>query len=83
MATLLLKDLNDQVVSEYEIASEEEKLQVNKVIEDVLCLWSHRRTEVSSENRLWQEMADFIENHQTFALDWEHNKLSREEMNVR
>ena len=64
MATLLLKDLNDQVVSEHEIASEEEKLQVNKVIENILSLWSHRRFETSTENGLWQEMANFIENHQ-------------------
>lgn len=83
MATLLVKDLDDQVVHDYEIASVEEKLQVNKVIEDILSLWSRRHTEISSENGLWQEMADFLENHQTFALDWEHNKLSQEEMNER
>ena len=83
MATLLVKNLNDQAVHDYEIASDEERLQVNKVIEDILSLWSHRRTEISTEKGLWQEMADFIENHQTFALDWERNKLSREEMNER
>ncbi len=83
MATLLVKDLNEQIVSDYEIASEEEKLQVNKVIEDSLSLWSHRRIEMFTENGTWQEMADFIENHPTFALDWEQNKLSREEMNER
>ncbi len=83
MATLLVKDVNDQAVSEYEIASEEEKLQVKKVIEDMLGLWSHRRPTTIINTALWQEMADFIATPQTFALDWEHNRLSREEMNER
>ena len=56
MATLLVKGLNEQAVHDYEIASEEEKFQVNKVIEDILRLWSHRRTEISTEKGLWQEM---------------------------
>jgi hypothetical protein len=90
MATLLIHDVNDRAVSEYDIASEEEKRQVKKVIEDVLFLWSHRRTksasrqtEIGFENVLWQEMADFLTTPQTFSLDWEHHKLSREEMNER
>ena len=83
MATLLVKDLDKQLISDYEIASEDEKFQVKKEIEDVLSLWSHRRTETFTENTVWQEMAEFITTPQTFALDWEHNKLSREEMNGR
>jgi hypothetical protein len=83
MATLLLKNLNEQLVTEYERASENEKLQVNKVIEDILGLWTKRRSEISHDDLIWQEMFEFIKYPQTFPLDWSHNKLSREEMNER
>ncbi|MCP4401496.1 MAG: hypothetical protein GY801_29890 [bacterium] len=83
MATLLLKKLNEQLVSKYETASEDEKSQVNKVIEDILCLWTQQRSESSHDDPLWHEMYECIKHPQTFALDWTHMKLSREEMNER
>ena len=83
MATLVINDLNDQMVSDYEKASEDERQQVNKVIEDILRLWTQRRSDISQDEKLWQEVLEFGMNHETFPLDWAHNKLTREEMNER
>lgn len=83
MATLVLRDLNQQIVSDYEIASAEEKSQLHKVIADILELWAHRHPLPSRDETLWQDMLEFMTNPQTFPLDWQHNKLNREEMNAR
>ena len=83
MATLLLKEFDEQLVSKYETASEDEKSQVNKVIEDILYLWTRQHSERSQDNPLWREMDEYIEHPHTFPLNWPHNKLSREEMNER
>lgn len=83
MATLVIQGINTQIVAEYERASEEERLQVNKVIEDIFALWAHRQSVVLKEENLWREMEDFIRHVPTFPLNWQQNKLTREEMNER
>ncbi len=82
MATLLLDGMNDRMVSTYKTASEEEKQQVKQVIEDILGLWTQRRLETVSDDKL-QKALEFGLNHETFPLDWAHHKLTREEMNER
>ena len=83
MAALVVEGVNDQLVTMYAQASQEAKQQFNKVLEDVLELWTARSSEEANEEKLQQEMLEFITHLPTFPLDWEHHKMTREEMNER
>ena len=83
MASLVLKELNERLVSQYETASNDEKSQINKVFEDILQLWTRQGSEGAQDDPVWREMSNFLEHPQTFLLNWTHHKLSREEMNER
>ncbi|MDY0091785.1 MAG: hypothetical protein RBT80_03705 [Candidatus Vecturithrix sp.] len=69
MATSVIQGINTQIVAEYERASEEERLQVNKAIEDIFALWAHRQMVVLKKENLWRKMEDFIRHAPTFQLD--------------
>ena len=83
MAALVLEGVSDQIVTAYSHASYEAKQQLNKVLEDVLQLWTSRSSEEANEENLRQEMLEFITHLPTFPLDWQQHKMTREEMNAR
>jgi hypothetical protein len=83
MATLVIQGMKKQIVTEYERASEEEKLQVNKVIEEIVDLWARRQPASLQQEHTRRDLEAFIRDVPTFPLDWRRHKLTREEMNAR
>jgi hypothetical protein len=83
MATLCINGVHEHMVSTYEAASEEEKQQVKKVFEEILCLWASQGIEARERERLRQKAIDFAMHHKTFPLNWKQHRLTREELNER
>ena len=83
MATLALEGVNERIVSAYAHASQETKQQLNKVIEDVLQMWTQHLSEEAHEEKCWQDFQEFLLSMPTFPLNWQRQKMTREEMNTR
>ncbi len=66
MPTLVIQGMKEQIVTKYERASEEEKLQVNEVIEDIIDLWARRQPATLQKERVRQDMEAFIRDLPTF-----------------
>lgn len=82
MATLLIDKVNERIPALYETASEAEKQQIRQVIEDIFRLLTWRQSR-NATDQLQSKAIAFARNHRTFPLDWNHHKLTREELNER
>jgi Holliday junction resolvasome RuvABC endonuclease subunit len=72
----------DRIPALYRAASESEKQQIRQVIEDIFQLFTGRQSRNAADQLQSKAMA-FARNHRTFPLDWNHHKLTREELNAR